>query len=638
MRLHAFIIFSQLSTSFVLRLCFPFLWETIRYDVPVRIIHSSLLTDVPLVALANLLILPFRQLVAVHIKTNRMVGRSSYGGRLGSVWIRKKLPGKQKQKRHPSTATTGADDDADDGHAGINVGGSKKKSSRVGHDFDVPPAVAMAVAVATSSSSSSETEPDHRQDHHDSPFSSAVDSSPDSFSADAGGGRRLIGWDEDLCRPIYEMVTVRTQKNRDGGNDSGSDENQDGDDEEEAGTGDANLDDAAEEDDEDGDGDGGLPMSLTLESYTHEAVVAPITKSKSSSRTSRSYGGRKRGRAGLSAAAEAVLLDGNGSGTNCGNVKRIKRTTAAPSNSAATSPTKTATTVDTKASASTSAITTNPVVPAEFDVQTPQPYGNNSCTSICNMLDSDVQKSTNKTNKLMPAAGAGGWNKRGGGTHAHTSSRSSQGLVLDMDADSTKEEGEGQLKQQHHLKEEETNKNAKSTTTTTVRRLSQYGSRRHQPRKLSTAGKTGSTAAAGNSKNAKETSELDFFSTEDNKAEAAAAAASTKLNQPCGQTTLSAARVFFEHLDSTHQLALDNALQSPEIRRNRGSGSAHGAAASQCIRTSRTVGVDDPQLLREYKEYCDTTEVTPLPLRDYVKHRTSFFHSSTTICDGLLDD
>ena len=397
-------------------------------------------------------------------------------------------------------------------------------------------------------------------------------------------------------------------------------------------------------------------MSLTQESYFDDAPpssskVTVVTKESSRARASRSYGGRKRGRAGLSAAAEAILLDSHGDNEQAAaaaaaaavaagipQAKKTKRDTNSNKNKkakkketddcASASPTNMATTADistgdTSPSQSraggedimdrpTSTVATTSAtaaIPTEFDVLTPQPYSNNR-DSICNFLDSDVQKSTTKT-AATPVR-----------TKADMKKKKSKGLVLDMDAkdDSDKEE-----QGQHQQKQEQMN---------LARR--QYG-RRLKPRKSTTVKDSSGVSPAKGVSPANtevEPSELDFEATADNdNKKTAATAASSKPNQPCGQTSLSAARAFFEHLDSTHQLAVDNTAQSPELRRNRRGG---GAAANN-IRTMRSVRVDDAKLRREYEEYCNTTEVTPLPIRDYVKHRTSFFRSSTTICDGLLD-
>ena len=225
---------------------------------------------------------------------------------------------------------------------------------------------------------------------------------------------------------------------------------------------------------------------------------------------------------------------------------------------------------------------------------TPQPYGN----GICNVLDSDVQKSA------VSGVGASGsdFAQAALATSDNTSMEEGQQPILDL----------GQQQK-----------------TKPPRR--QYGGNKLQPRKSTTT-----TIDDGDSASSTKRSELDFSGSGED--DDRSTKIRPKLTQPSGQSSLSAARAFFEQLDETSELSVENkdVLLSPELRRHRRG--ADGTVAAACVRTSRTAGIDDPKLVAEYKQYCKSSDITPLPLREYVIHRNSFFNSSTTICDGLLDD
>ena len=491
--------------------------------------------------------------------------RTSYGGGR-SVWIRKK---KKRQS-----------------YDGDGVGD------------DQPAADPMNTSATTSSSSSSTENDDSSTD--------GSDSSPATTTGTATSSK-LIGWDETLCRPIYELVPNQDNADDDNHGDDGKDSD--------------------EEEDDASASSGGLSMALSLESSqeslssvlgcedgdesTGRGTMMTRPTSSRRSRAVRSYGSRKRGRAGLSAAAEAVLLDGEhdaaedipertakrakkettGSGTSkkrvfggrkaISNTDKASATTRRAARTAVPSPSKTDVTVNTDESSASSMLT-------------PQPYGN----GICNVLDSDVQKSA------VSGVGASGsdFAQAALATSDNTSMEEGQQPILDL----------GQQQK-----------------TKPPRR--QYGGNKLQPRKSTTT-----TIDDGDSASSTKRSELDFSGSGED--DDRSTKIRPKLTQPSGQSSLSAARAFFEQLDETSELSVENkdVLLSPELRRHRRG--ADGTVAAACVRTSRTAGIDDPKLVAEYEQYCKSSDITPLPLREYVIHRNSFFNSSTTICDGLLDD
>ena len=494
--------------------------------------------------------------------------RTSYGGGR-SVWIRKK---KKRQS-----------------YDGDGVGD------------DQPAADPMNTSATTSSSSSSTENDDSSTD--------GSDSSPATTTGTATSSK-LIGWDETLCRPIYELVPNQDNADDDNHGDDGKDSD--------------------EEEDDASASSGGLSMALSLESSqeslssvlgcedgdesTGRGTMMTRPTSSRRSRAVRSYGSRKRGRAGLSAAAEAVLLDGEhdaaedipertakrakkettGTGTSkkrvFGGRKAISNSDKASARAARTavpSPTKTDVTVNTDESSASSMLT-------------PQPYGNGNSgeRNICNVLDSDVQKSA------VSGVGASGsdFAQAALATSDNTSMEEGQQPILDL---------------------------GRQQKTKAPRR--QYGGNKLQPRKSTTT-----TIDDGDSASSTKRSELDFSGSGED--DDRSTKIRPKLTQPSGQSSLSAARAFFEQLDETSELSVENkdVLLSPDLRRHRRG--ADGTVAAACVRTSRTAGIDDPKLVAEYKQYCKSSDITPLPLREYVIHRNSFFNSSTTICDGLLDD
>ena len=498
--------------------------------------------------------------------------RTSYGGGR-SVWIRK------KKKRQSYDGGGVGDDQPGDGAAAAATD-------------------PMNTSATTSSSSSTE---------NDDSSTDGSDSSP--ATTGTATSSKLIGWDEILCRPIYELVHNQDNADDDNHGDDGK-----GSDEEE--------DDASAS-------SGGLSMALSLESSqeslssvlgcedgdesTGRGTMMTRPTSSRRSRAVRSYGSRKRGRAGLSAAAEAVLLDGEhdaaedipertakrakkettGTGTSkkrvFGGRKAISNSDKASARAARTavpSPTKTDVTVNTDESSASSMLT-------------PQPYGNGNSgeRNICNVLDSDVQKSA------VSGVGASGsdFAQAALATSDNTSMEEGQQPILDL---------------------------GRQQKTKAPRR--QYGGNKLQPRKSTT------TTVDDDGASSTKRSELDFSGSGED--DDRSTKLRPKLTQPSGQSSLSAARAFFEQLDETSELSVENkdVLLSPELRRHRRG--ADGTVAAACVRTSRTAGIDDPKLVAEYKQYCKSSDITPLPLREYVIHRNSFFNSSTTICDGLLDD
>lgn len=524
--------------------------------------------------------------------------RTSYGGGR-SVWIRKK-----KKRRSYDGGVVGDDQP---GAAAVSTSASTAVGIAVAASASDTCADPMNTSATTSSSSSTENDDDSSTDGSDGSDSSPATTGTTSTVSSRPTSSKLIGWDETLCRPIYELVHNQDNTNDDNHGDDGKDSDE-GDDDASASSGD-------------------LSMALSLESSQESlsSVLGDEDRDESTgrgttmtrptsprrSRAVRSYGTRKRGRAGLSAAAEAVLLDGEHvaaedisertakrakketTGTSkkrvFGGRKAISNSDKASARAARTavpSPTKTDVTVNTDESGASSMLT-------------PQPYGNGNSgdKNICNVLDSDVQKSA----VAGVGASGGDFAQAALATSDNTGMEEGQQPILDL----------GQQQK-----------------TKASRR--QYGGKKLQPRKSTTA-----TIDAGLSST--KSSELDFSGGGENDDDRSTKLR-PKLTQPSGQSSLSAARAFFEQLDETSELSVENkdVLLSPELRRHRRG--ADGTIAAACIRTSRTADIDDPKLVAEYEQYCKSSDITPLPLREYVIHRNSFFNSSTTICDGLLDD
>ena len=575
-----------------------------------------------------------------HLHFNTMAGpRTSYGGRLGSVWIRKKKR-RSCDGFHDDQPAAAA---ADSGVAVVSSLLVKTGACDVQTETTVDVATSGSDTELTNTASSSSSSSDDNADN-DVFSTDGSDSSPDAATVTAPttaptssrstSRRRLIGWDEDLCRPIYEYESVNNPSSASASacsSDDGGENKSDGDD----------LD--KEEDDDASASTEDLSMALSLES-SQESLNSSVTNTSSTtrpdssrssnrtrSRAARSYGGRKRGRAGLSAAAEAVLLDGehaqiadDGEQVSKRAAKRTKRETTGaggkrkvfggrnnasragkPTASAAASPSMTETTLH--SDDTTSVAFQAPAYRSmgfEDSMLTPQPYmcgnGNDDGKNICNILDSDVQKSVGAIS-----------GSRKVGDVAHVASANI---------------GDGNTKKKGPILDLATKKKASRR---------QYGGKRLQPRK-STMMAIDDDVFPTTSSSAKR-DELDFSG------DTANVDGSTRLIQPSGKSSILAARAFFEHLDKTSTLSLENKdeLLSPELRRHRRG--ADGTDAGRCIRTSRrTVDIDsDSKLAREYEQYHQSSlssDITPLPLVEYVKHRNEFFTSSTTICDGLLDD
>ena len=97
-------------------------------------------------------------------------------------------------------------------------------------------------------------------------------------------------------------------------------------------------------------------------------------------------------------------------------------------------------------------------------------------------------------------------------------------------------------------------------------------------------------------------------------------------SQPGSHTSVESAKQFFRLLDSRQRLSLE-AAKSPETQR------------SACVRTKRRMPVLSRKVLEEYKEYAVATKasgVLPIPIKDYIMNRSSFFRPQD-LFDGFLD-
>ena len=87
-------------------------------------------------------------------------------------------------------------------------------------------------------------------------------------------------------------------------------------------------------------------------------------------------------------------------------------------------------------------------------------------------------------------------------------------------------------------------------------------------------------------------------------------------------------REFFEDLDKTQKLTLDSSM-SPSM-------------SGKVVRTSRQVDLSSPSVSRAYQAYVEATEssgVTPLTIKDFVKSRKLHFETKGgNLFDGFLDD
>ena len=106
------------------------------------------------------------------------------------------------------------------------------------------------------------------------------------------------------------------------------------------------------------------------------------------------------------------------------------------------------------------------------------------------------------------------------------------------------------------------------------------------------------------------------------------------VSQPSFNTDLSAAKAYFDQLDSNHILKVSSKLVSPKV-------------SYPCVRTIRKVDYKCPQLLQEYEEYCKRSKecnFSPLPLKSYTSWRNQNifpvggYSKEMRICDGMLDD
>ena len=364
---------------------------------------------------------------------NTMAGpRTSYGGKLGSVWIRKKNRRSCDGFRddQPTATTDSGTTGADVSSLLINAGACGGELVQTKTAVDVATSGSDTEPTNTTSSSSSS------EDNADVSSTDGSDSSPDAAataptSCRSTSRHRLVGWDEDLCRPIYEYESVNnpTSGNACSSDDDGEkicvgDDLDKGDDVALASTEDLSLALSLESSQESLFSSVGESITGTTSTSSTARPDSTRGSSRTRSRAARSYGGRKRGRAGLSAAAEAVLLDGEHAQTACDGEqvskrasKRTKRETTGAGGKrkvfggrnissragkttapAAASPSMTETTLH---SDDTTSITFEAQayrsMGFEDSMLTPQPYmygnGNDGGKNVCNILDSDVQKS-----------------------------------------------------------------------------------------------------------------------------------------------------------------------------------------------------------------------------------------------------
>ena len=231
--------------------------------------------------------------------------RTSYGGRLGSVWIRKKKR-RSCDGFHDDQPAAAA---ADSGVAVVSSLLVKTGACDVQTETTVDVATSGSDTELTKTASSSSSSSDDNADN-DVFSTDGSDSSPDAATVTAPttaptssrstSRRRLIGWDEDLCRPIYEYESVNNPSSASACSSDDDEENKsDGDD----------LD--KEKDDDASASTEDLSMALSLESSqeslnssvgenttgtTNTSSTTRPDSSRSSNRTrsraARSYGGR----------------------------------------------------------------------------------------------------------------------------------------------------------------------------------------------------------------------------------------------------------------------------------------------------------------------------------------------------------
>ena len=95
---------------------------------------------------------------------------------------------------------------------------------------------------------------------------------------------------------------------------------------------------------------------------------------------------------------------------------------------------------------------------------------------------------------------------------------------------------------------------------------------------------------------------------------------------PSSQTSMSAARAFFRHLDNEQLNLTQEPGTSPKRKRT--------------VRTRRKLSLSDKQLSQEYKEYmaaCEASKVSPLSRQEYLSNRGAYFRA-TSMYDGFLDE
>jgi hypothetical protein len=98
------------------------------------------------------------------------------------------------------------------------------------------------------------------------------------------------------------------------------------------------------------------------------------------------------------------------------------------------------------------------------------------------------------------------------------------------------------------------------------------------------------------------------------------------VSQPSSNTSLAAARAFFERLDAQQTLTLDSS----------GTPLAQG---KKCVRTRRAITTQSDSLREEYEQYASATKATgvePLSLEQYAVNRSAFFRTGD-MYDGFLD-
>ena len=96
--------------------------------------------------------------------------------------------------------------------------------------------------------------------------------------------------------------------------------------------------------------------------------------------------------------------------------------------------------------------------------------------------------------------------------------------------------------------------------------------------------------------------------------------------QPTSTTCISAAKAFFDHLDST-KLQFDASNTRPQVH------------SKKCGRSTKTVNLQDDDLQQEYQAYSSASQesgVAPIALLEYANNRSEIFRRNEMF-DGFLD-